>query len=145
VLQRRRFPRQRGGSGQSSDADSFRQLEELGLAYFFAAESFEAKSQEPPLKFSALLQGVIRLDAKRPGNLLATTFRIQVLESVEFRFGDELQVVEPTLERRSFMSRLQRPLPLRKPAIAAVLLLLEPVAPSALPSHRPPREASPAP
>jgi len=42
-----------------------------------------------------LLQGVIRFDAQRPGNLLTSTFRIHVLQSVEFRFGDQLEVAQP--------------------------------------------------
>jgi len=45
-----------------SHADALGQFEELGLTDFLAAEGFEAKSQEPPLKFPALLQGVIRFN-----------------------------------------------------------------------------------
>ena len=78
-----------------SHADTFCQFEELGLADFFAAEGFEAKGQESALKFPALLHGVIRFDTKRPGNFLASTLPIHVLESLEFRFGDELEVAEP--------------------------------------------------
>ena len=88
-----------------SYADAFRKLMEFGLADFFAAEGFETKSQEPTLKFSALFQGLIRFDAKPPGNLLTSTFPIHFLKSLEFRFGDELEVAEAVTNETSFQFR----------------------------------------